>query len=99
MGSPFWGRVCVVGLRIQSERNLRLNHFPRSFRDEVTLWVECGPRYTLNHEQKIYLVISPSSFRMKEFLGMCLWQHIAAPPPLFNVGTRVLYINHSGNVY
>ena len=24
---------------------------------------------------------------------------IAVPRPLFNVGTRVLYINHSGNVY
>ena len=23
----------------------------------------------------------------------------AVPPPLFNVGTRVLYINHSGKVY
>ena len=33
-------------------------------RDEVTLWVECGPRYTLDHERRISLVVSPRSFRM-----------------------------------
>ena len=37
--------------------------------------------------------------RLEEVLGLSLWQHIAVPPPLFNVGMRVLYINHSGNVY
>ena len=37
--------------------------------------------------------------QLKIFLGMSLWRHIAVPPPLFNVRTRVLYINHSGNVY
>ena len=37
--------------------------------------------------------------QFKVFLGMSVWQHVAVPPPLFNVGTRVLYINLSGNVY
>ena len=31
--------------------------------------------------------------------SLSLWRHIAVPPLLFNVGTHVLYINHSGNIY
>ena len=42
--------------------------------------------------------VRPRSER-KICLGMSLWRHIAVPPPLSNVGTCVLYINHSGNVY
>ena len=37
--------------------------------------------------------------QLKEFLGRSFWRHIAVPPPLFNVGTHVLYMTHSGNVY
>ena len=33
-------------------------------RDEVTLWVGCGPQSTLDHERRILLEVSPSSFRM-----------------------------------
>ena len=31
--------------------------------------------------------------RLKEFLGTSIWHRIAAPPPLFNAGTRVLHIS------
>ena len=38
--------------------------YSKILRDEVTLWVECDPRYTLNHERRIYMVVSRRSFRM-----------------------------------
>ena len=38
--------------------------YSKILQDEVTLWVECDPRYTLDHERRIYLVVSPRSFRM-----------------------------------
>ena len=31
---------------------------------EVTLWVKCGGRFTLDHERRFSLVVRPRSFRM-----------------------------------
>ena len=113
MGSPLWIEFMfvhtpLIGMKTPSELCSKILH------DEVTLWVKCGRKYTLDwNEGFIWLLLQvPSGWghpfrveflatrsRLKEFLGMSLWRHIAVPPPLFNVGMRVLYINHSGNVY
>ena len=64
MGSPFEGRVCIgelphsIGMKSLSEP------YSKFLRDGVTLWVGCGPRSTLDHERRIFLEVSPSSFRM-----------------------------------
>ena len=112
MGSPLrvesaFVHTLSIGTKTPSE------HYSKILRDEVTLWVECGPRYILDWNEGFtwFLFQVPSGWghpfrveflatrlRLKEFLGMSLWQHIAVPP-LFSVGTRVLYINHSENVY
>ena len=52
------GLTHLIGTKSLSEP------YSKILRDEVTLWVECGPRYTLDHERKISLVVSLSSFRM-----------------------------------
>ena len=88
--------------------------YSKILRDEVTLWVGGCSKYIPDRNEGLiwFLFQVPSGWghpfgiefletrsRLKEFLGLSLWQHIAVPPPLFNVGTCVLYINHSGNVY
>ena len=79
MGSPFSGQVCCVGLRTRSERSPFSEPYSKILRDEVTLWVECAPRYTLDRERRIYLVVSPRSFRMgSPFLGSSRMQLIAS---------------------
>ena len=63
---PFFRvEFCGVGFRTRSERSSFSEPFSKILRDEVTLWVECAPRYTLDRERRIYLVVSPSSFRMR----------------------------------
>ena len=64
-GHPFRVEFCGVGCRTRSERSSFSEPFSKILRDEVTLWVECAPRYTLDCERRIYLVVSPSSFRMR----------------------------------
>ena len=62
MGPPFWGCLrCAlphsIGTKSLSEP------YSKFLRDEVTLWVECGPRSTLDHERRIFLEVSLSSIR------------------------------------
>ena len=38
--------------------------YSKILRDEVILWVKCGGRFTLDHERRFSLVVSPRSFRM-----------------------------------
>ena len=65
MGVTLW-RVEFATWSYALDRNEGLFSEPYSkiLRDEVTHWVECVPRYTLDHERRIYLVVSPRSFRM-----------------------------------
>ena len=96
MGSPLWVESAFVhelsiGTKTPSEPCSKI------LRDEVTLCVKCGPRYTLDQNKGfIWLLFQiPSGWghpfrveflatrsRLKEFLGMSLWRHIAVPPPL-----------------
>ena len=39
-GFTLLGGFCILGLRLRSERRLRLNHHSTVLRDVVTLWVE-----------------------------------------------------------
>ena len=65
MGSPFSGRGCnfmiahSIGMKSLAEPCYQF------LRDVVTLWVVCGPWSTLDHERRISLVISLSSFRIR----------------------------------
>ena len=40
VGFTLWGGFCILGLRLRSERRLRLNLHSMVLRDVVTLWVE-----------------------------------------------------------
>ena len=113
MGSPLWVEPVFVhtlsiGTKTPSEP------YSKILCDEATLWVGGRSRYIPDRNEGLtwFLFQVPSGWghpfgvefpdtrsRLKDFLGLCLWRHIAAPPPLFNVGTSLLYINHSGNVY
>ena len=64
MGSPLSGRgrnfliAHSIGMKPLAEPCYQ------ALRDEVTLWVVCGPWSTLDRERRISLVIGLSSFRM-----------------------------------
>ena len=77
------GSSVVLGTHLIGTKDL-IGSYSKFLQDGVTLF---GSKFFATRS------------RLKEFLGMSLWRHIAVPPPLFNVGTCVLYINHSGNVY
>ena len=113
MRSPLWGRVCVrtrSDRRLISEpllqdpsrwvtRGLSFCTMVLSRSYGRISWF-CGFQVPSGwgHPFRVESAVRTRS-QLKVFLGMRLWRHIAVPPPLFNVGTRVLYINHSGNVY
>ena len=65
MGSPFSGRgrnfmiAPSIGMKSLAEPCYQV------LRDEVTLWVVCGPRSTLDRERRISLVFGLSFFRMR----------------------------------
>ena len=62
-GPSRWGHLFRVEFAMWAytlDRNKVLFSEPYS----KILWVECDPRYTLDHERRIYLVVSPRSFRM-----------------------------------
>ena len=64
MGSPFLGRGCnfmiahSIGMKSLAEPAYQF------LRDEVTLWVMCGPWSTLDLERRFSLVFGLSFFRM-----------------------------------
>ena len=65
MGSPFSGRgrnfmiAPSIGMKSLAEPSYQI------LRDEVTLWVVCGPWSTLDRERRISLVFGLSFFRMR----------------------------------
>ena len=65
MGVTLW-RVEFATWSYALDRNEGLFSEPYSkiLRDEVTLWVKCGGRFTLDHERRFSLVVRPRSFRM-----------------------------------
>ena len=95
MGSPLqvesaFVNTLSIGTKTPSEP------YSKILRDVVTLWVECGPRYTLDRNEGLSWLFFqvPSEWghpfrveflatrsRLKEFLGLSLWRHIAVPPP------------------
>ena len=51
MGSPFWVEFAFWAYALDWNEGLTCTSILRILRDVVTLWVECGPRYTLNRNE------------------------------------------------
>ena len=63
MGSPLLVESAVVHTLSIGTKTLS-EPLSKILRDEVTLWVECGPRYTLDPNERFTWLFFPSSFKM-----------------------------------
>ena len=53
MGSPFRVEFAVWAYALNRNEGLLSEPYSKILRDEVTLWVECHPRYTLDRERRM----------------------------------------------
>ena len=63
-GHPFRVEFAMWAYALDQNEGRFSEPYSKILWDEVTLWVKCGCRSTLDHERRFSLVVRPRSFRM-----------------------------------